>query len=65
MQLVTSDVSLLHHWSVNFSAFSSSASPEPSEKEHGSAVENNGQEPIKSSGDGETEVTDQAKESGF
>ncbi|XWS09750.1 hypothetical protein CRYUN_Cryun39dG0016100 [Craigia yunnanensis] len=64
-KLVTSDVSLLHHWSLNFSAFSSSASPEPSEKEHGSAVENNGQEPTKPSGDGETEVTDQPKESDF
>ncbi|XP_021288227.1 uncharacterized protein LOC110419481 isoform X1 [Herrania umbratica] len=72
-KLVTSDVSLLHHSSHNFSAFqrfgiSSSASPEPSEKEHGSAVENNGQEPAKPSGDmnpGEAEVADQAKESGF
>ncbi|XP_021288228.1 uncharacterized protein LOC110419481 isoform X2 [Herrania umbratica] len=70
-KLVTSDVSLLHHSSHNFSAFqrfgiSSSASPEPSEKEHGSAVENNGQEPAKPSGDmnpGEAEVADQAKES--
>ena len=73
MQLVTSDVSLLHHSNLNFSAFqrfgiSSSASPEPSEKQHGSDVENNGQEPIKPSGDTnprEAEVTDQAKESGF
>ncbi|XP_007020704.2 PREDICTED: protein GrpE isoform X1 [Theobroma cacao] len=72
-KLVTSDVSLLHHSSLNFSAFqrfgiSSSASPEPSDKEHGSAVENNGQEPAKPSGDmnpGEAEVADQAKESGF
>ncbi|XVF33941.1 hypothetical protein REPUB_Repub18cG0014600 [Reevesia pubescens] len=70
-KLVTSDVSLLHHSSLNFSAFqrfgiSSSASLEPSEKGHGSAVENNGQEPAKASGDtnsGEAEVTDQAKES--
>ncbi|XP_007020705.2 PREDICTED: protein GrpE isoform X2 [Theobroma cacao] len=70
-KLVTSDVSLLHHSSLNFSAFqrfgiSSSASPEPSDKEHGSAVENNGQEPAKPSGDmnpGEAEVADQAKES--
>ncbi|XP_022716841.1 uncharacterized protein LOC111275647 isoform X1 [Durio zibethinus] len=67
------DVSLPHHSSLNFSAFqrfgiSSSSSPEPSEKEHGSTVENNGQEPAKPSGDtnpGEAEVSDQSKESGF
>ncbi|XVF03779.1 hypothetical protein REPUB_Repub05bG0022500 [Reevesia pubescens] len=72
-KLVTNDMSLPRHSSVNFSAFqrfgiSLSASPEPSEKEHGRAVENNGQEPGKSSGDtnpGDAEVTDQAKESGF
>ncbi|XP_022716842.1 uncharacterized protein LOC111275647 isoform X2 [Durio zibethinus] len=65
------DVSLPHHSSLNFSAFqrfgiSSSSSPEPSEKEHGSTVENNGQEPAKPSGDtnpGEAEVSDQSKES--
>ncbi|XVF03778.1 hypothetical protein REPUB_Repub05bG0022500 [Reevesia pubescens] len=70
-KLVTNDMSLPRHSSVNFSAFqrfgiSLSASPEPSEKEHGRAVENNGQEPGKSSGDtnpGDAEVTDQAKES--
>ncbi|XWS51821.1 hypothetical protein CRYUN_Cryun11dG0015300 [Craigia yunnanensis] len=72
-KLVTSDVSLLHHSNLNFSAFqrfgiSSSASPEPTEKQHGSDVENHGQEPTKPSGDTnprEAEVTDQAKESGF
>ncbi|XP_022753093.1 uncharacterized protein LOC111301577 [Durio zibethinus] len=72
-KLVISDVSLLHRSNINFSAFqrfgvSLFSSPEPSEKEHGSAVENNGQEPTKPSGDtnlGEAEVTDQAKESGF
>ncbi|XWS51819.1 hypothetical protein CRYUN_Cryun11dG0015300 [Craigia yunnanensis] len=70
-KLVTSDVSLLHHSNLNFSAFqrfgiSSSASPEPTEKQHGSDVENHGQEPTKPSGDTnprEAEVTDQAKES--
>ncbi|KAA3472549.1 protein GrpE-like [Gossypium australe] len=71
-KLVTSDVSLLHHSSLNFYALqrlhiSSFASPKPSEKEHEGDVENNGQEPIKPGGDtnpGEAEVTDQAKESG-
>ncbi|TYH75303.1 hypothetical protein ES332_D04G010300v1 [Gossypium tomentosum] len=44
---------------------SSSASPEPSEKEHGSVVGNNGQDPVKSNQDtnpGEAEAT---KELGF
>ncbi|PPD78923.1 hypothetical protein GOBAR_DD24165 [Gossypium barbadense] len=71
VQLVTSDVSLLHHSSLNFYALqrlhiSSFASPKPYEKEHEGDVENNGQEPIKPGGDtnpGEAEVTDQAKES--
>ncbi|XVF77358.1 hypothetical protein PTKIN_Ptkin14bG0036400 [Pterospermum kingtungense] len=69
---VTSDRSLLEHPSFNISAlqrfgFSSSASPEPSEKEHGSAVGSNDQEPTKPIGDtkpGEAEVADEAKESG-
>ncbi|XVF77357.1 hypothetical protein PTKIN_Ptkin14bG0036400 [Pterospermum kingtungense] len=68
---VTSDRSLLEHPSFNISAlqrfgFSSSASPEPSEKEHGSAVGSNDQEPTKPIGDtkpGEAEVADEAKES--
>ncbi|KAK5786612.1 hypothetical protein PVK06_041250 [Gossypium arboreum] len=71
-KLVTIDVSLLHHSSLNFYALqrlhiSSFASPKPSEKDHEGDVENNGQEPIKPGGDtnpGEAEVTDQAKESG-
>lgn len=69
---MTSDVSLLHHSSLNFYALqrlhiSSFASPNPSEKEHEGDVENNGQEHIKPGGDtnpGEAGVTDQAKESG-
>ncbi|XVE50738.1 hypothetical protein DITRI_Ditri01bG0187400 [Diplodiscus trichospermus] len=72
-KLVTSDAFLMNHSRFNFSALqrfgiSSSASPEPSEKEHGSAVENNGQESTKPSGDAnpdEAEVAGQAKESGF
>ncbi|XVE50736.1 hypothetical protein DITRI_Ditri01bG0187400 [Diplodiscus trichospermus] len=70
-KLVTSDAFLMNHSRFNFSALqrfgiSSSASPEPSEKEHGSAVENNGQESTKPSGDAnpdEAEVAGQAKES--
>ncbi|XP_039029307.1 grpE protein homolog 2, mitochondrial-like [Hibiscus syriacus] len=69
---MTSETTLLHRWSLSFSTFqrfaiSSSASPEPSEKEHGGGVENDSQEPINPSGGtnpGEAEVTDQAKESG-
>ncbi|GMI65453.1 mitochondrial GrpE 1 [Hibiscus trionum] len=71
-KFMTHDASLLHHSSLNFSTFqrfgmSSSASPEPSEKELVDGVENNSQEPINASGDTdpeEAEVTDQAKESG-
>lgn len=56
MQLVTSDVSLLHHSSLNFSAFqqygiSSSASPpEPPKKEHENAAQSTGEEPARPSG---------------
>ncbi|KAE8726888.1 grpE protein-like protein [Hibiscus syriacus] len=69
-KVITSDVFKLQYSTLNFSAFrrfgvSSSASPEPSGKEHGSTVENNGDDPAKASGNtnpGEAEVT---KESGF
>ncbi|XP_012434366.1 grpE protein homolog 2, mitochondrial [Gossypium raimondii] len=67
-KLVTSDVSLLHHSSLNFYALqrlhiSSFASPKPSEKEHEGDVENNGQEPIKpgSESDGELSMADMVK----
>ncbi|KAE8675241.1 hypothetical protein F3Y22_tig00111689pilonHSYRG00066 [Hibiscus syriacus] len=68
--MITNDVLKLQYSYLNFSAFrrfgiSSSASPEPSKKEHGSNVENNGEDPAKPSGNtnpGEAEVT---KESGF
>ncbi|KAK8712397.1 hypothetical protein V6N13_147637 [Hibiscus sabdariffa] len=70
-KFMTGDASLLHRSSLNFSTFqrfgiSSSASPEPSEKEHGGGIENNSQEPTNPSGEadsGEAEVTDKAKES--
>ncbi|PQP95103.1 protein GrpE-like isoform X2 [Prunus yedoensis var. nudiflora] len=63
-------VSLLHHSTPSSSisqifGFSSSASPQPSEREHGSAAENGGAstngEPAKASGD--AKVSDQTKES--
>ncbi|KAI5333847.1 hypothetical protein PRUPE_4G223200 [Prunus persica] len=63
-------VSLLHHSTPSSSisqifGFSSSASPQPSEREHGSAAENGGAstngEPAKESGD--AKVSDQTKES--
>ncbi|KAK8589140.1 hypothetical protein V6N13_088009 [Hibiscus sabdariffa] len=71
IKFMTGDASLLHRSSLNFSTFqrfgiSSSASSEPSEKEHGGGIENNSQEPTNPSGEadsGEAEVTDQAKES--
>ncbi|MBA0823081.1 hypothetical protein Goarm_019838, partial [Gossypium armourianum] len=72
VQLVTSDVFLLHHSSLNFSAFqqygiSSSASPpEPPKREHENSAQSNGEEPARPSGGtnpGGAEVTDQAKES--
>ncbi|XP_039057263.1 grpE protein homolog 1, mitochondrial-like isoform X2 [Hibiscus syriacus] len=64
-KVITSDVFKLQYSTLNFSAFrrfgvSSSASPEPSGKEHGSTVENNGDDPAKASGNtnpGEAEVT--------
>ncbi|CAB4278054.1 unnamed protein product [Prunus armeniaca] len=65
-------VSLLHHSTPSSSisqifGFSSSASPQPSEREHGSAAENGGAstngEPAKASGD--AKVSDQTKESGY
>ncbi|MBA0676218.1 hypothetical protein Goari_017717 [Gossypium aridum] len=71
-KLVTSDVFLLHHSSLNFSAFqqygiSSSASPpEPPKREHENSAQSNGEEPARPSGGtnpGGAEVTDQAKES--
>ncbi|MBA0705643.1 hypothetical protein Golax_017825 [Gossypium laxum] len=71
-KLVTSDVFLLHHSSLNFSAFqqygiSSSASPpEPPKREHENSAQSNGEEPARRSGGtnpGGAEVTDQAKES--
>lgn len=73
MQLAAGDLFLLNHSNFNFSAFqrfgiSSSASPEPSQCEHESSVEINGQESTKSSDDmkpGEAKVTDQVEESGF
>ncbi|KAA3467440.1 protein GrpE isoform X2 [Gossypium australe] len=73
-KLVTSDVFLLHHSSLNFSAFqqygiSSSASPpEPPKREHENSAQSNGEKPARPSGGtnpGGAEVTDQAKESGF
>ncbi|XP_008227005.1 PREDICTED: protein GrpE-like isoform X2 [Prunus mume] len=63
-------VSLLHHSTPSSSisqifGFSSSASPQPSEREHGSAAENGGAstngEPAKASGD--AKVSEQTKES--
>lgn len=53
---MTSDLSPMQRSSFNLSTFqrfgfSSSASPEPSEKEHGSAVGSNDQETSKASGD--------------
>ncbi|KAG8502793.1 hypothetical protein CXB51_000555 [Gossypium anomalum] len=71
-KLVTSDVFLLHHSSLNFSAFqqygiSSSASPpEPPKREHENSAQSNGEEPARPSGGtnpGGAEVTNQAKES--
>ncbi|KAG4203871.1 hypothetical protein ERO13_A04G011900v2 [Gossypium hirsutum] len=64
-KVITNGVCLLHHSNLHWNAFrrfgiSSSASPEPSEKEHGSAVDNNGQDPVKPSEDtnpGEAEAT--------
>ncbi|MBA0702627.1 hypothetical protein Goari_020472 [Gossypium aridum] len=69
-KVITNDVCLLQNSNLHWNAFrrfgiSSSASPEPSEKEHGSAVDNNVQDPVKPSEDtipGEAEAT---KESGF
>lgn len=74
-------VSLFHHTTLNCSIFQrfgfSSASPEPNEKEHGSAVGNNGADSTKPIGDRKDsdevedagsegpKVTDQTKESGF
>ncbi|PPS17631.1 hypothetical protein GOBAR_AA02929 [Gossypium barbadense] len=74
VQLVTNDVFLPHHSSLNFSAFqkygiSSTASPpEPPKREHENSAQSNGEEPAGPSGGtnpGGAEVTDQAKESGF
>ncbi|XP_012461217.1 grpE protein homolog 2, mitochondrial [Gossypium raimondii] len=71
-KLVTNDVFLLHHSSLNFSAFqqngiSSSASPpEPPKREHENSAQSNGEEPARRSGGtnpGGAEVTDQTKES--
>ncbi|KAG4213867.1 hypothetical protein ERO13_A01G084300v2 [Gossypium hirsutum] len=71
-KLVTNDVFLLHHSSLNFSAFqkygiSSTASPpEPPKREHENSAQSNGEEPAGPSGGtnpGGAEVTDQAKES--
>ncbi|KAB2032976.1 hypothetical protein ES319_D05G416300v1 [Gossypium barbadense] len=64
-KVITNDVCLLQNSNLHWNAFrrfgiSSSASPEPSEKEHGSAVDNNGQDPVKPSEDtipGEAEAT--------
>ncbi|PPD91904.1 hypothetical protein GOBAR_DD11172 [Gossypium barbadense] len=55
-KLVTNDVFLLHHSSLNFSAFqqngiSSSASPpEPPKREHENSAQSNGEEPARRSG---------------
>ncbi|KAB2096088.1 hypothetical protein ES319_A01G085100v1 [Gossypium barbadense] len=71
-KLVTNDVFLPHHSSLNFSAFqkygiSSTASPpEPPKREHENSAQSNGEEPAGPSGGtnpGGAEVTDQAKES--
>ncbi|PON39383.1 GrpE nucleotide exchange factor [Parasponia andersonii] len=75
-KFVPSQVSLFHLSSTPFQrfGFASSASPEPSEKEHGSNSENNGDSP-KMNGDakesqtedsvsGQSDVADQTKESG-
>lgn len=67
-------VSLFHQTTLNSSIFQrfgfSSASPEPNEKEQGSAVDNNGAECPKPNEDAKAsdagmEATDQTKESGF
>jgi molecular chaperone GrpE len=74
-QLGPSQVSFLHHSAPHSSIFqrfgvSSSASPEPTDKEQGSTVENNGAstnaEPTNMSGDANlsNQATDQMKESG-
>lgn len=74
-QLVLSQVSFLHHSAPHSSIFqrfgvSSSASPEPTDKEQGSTVENNGAsknaEPnqAKDSGSGQSKAADQMNESG-
>ncbi|KAE8125476.1 hypothetical protein FH972_020279 [Carpinus fangiana] len=73
--LVPSQASFLHHSAPHSSIFqrfgvSSSASPEPTDKEQGSTVENNGAstnaEPTNMSGDANlsNQATDQMKESG-
>ncbi|KAE8723545.1 Co-chaperone GrpE family protein [Hibiscus syriacus] len=64
-KVITNDVFKLQYSNLNLSAFrrfgiSSSASSEPSGKEHGSTVENNAEDPAKPSGDanpGEAQVT--------
>ncbi|GMI63780.1 mitochondrial GrpE 1 [Hibiscus trionum] len=69
---IANDVFKLQYSNLNFSAFrrfgiSSSASPEPAGKEHGSTVENNGGDPAKPSGDtnpGEAEVTKESDSEG-
>ncbi|KAK8691154.1 hypothetical protein V6N13_074673 [Hibiscus sabdariffa] len=67
-KVITNDVCKLQYSNLNFSAFqrfgiSSSASPAPSEKEHESTVENNGEDPVKLSGDTNPQEPEVTKES--